>query len=449
MYQINPQASGKELRLEPRPDDQTDRTTARLPRPTRQAKTDGQARTHFDREESESDHSLSLLARILQLSKDLGRAGTKLAHEPYPTDCPDRTAFALLLTAKEPLDPTKLLLSVGLVSHIKQRFEIASLLDRCITSGNKLVREYERPFRNLCATHHSISSPSEFISLPIRSSDPFMAYQVETMSSEDERSRHGNSVAGLSNLQMRALNDSFTNLKNTGLEQIHPRLDEIQKNSNQTNQARPLRNYHAYTLSGRCVATKSEPKLGRYEATELESKLGRYDDQIIPTKVRATDRSRKTDRAVYQINPQASGKELRLEPRPDDRTDRTTARLPRPTHQAKTDANARTHFDREESESGHSLSRLVHLIRAECPSERTDGSAGHYDQFLNFDDQNFSKARILQLSKDLGRLEPSWRMSLTRPTVLTAPRLSCSLPRRNHLVLTNLDGSRRVIFDQI
>ena len=42
-------------------------------------------------------------------------------------------------------------------------------------------------------------------------------------------------------------------------------------------------------------------------------------------------------------------------------------------------------------------------IRAECPDERTDGSTGLYDQFLNFDDQNFSKARILQLSKDLGR----------------------------------------------
>uniref|UniRef100_A0A0D3BH03 Uncharacterized protein n=1 Tax=Brassica oleracea var. oleracea TaxID=109376 RepID=A0A0D3BH03_BRAOL len=48
------------------------------------------------------------------------------------------------------------------------------------------------------------------------------------MGSEDERSRPGNSVAGLSNLQMRALNDSFTNLMNAGLEQIHLRLDEIQ-----------------------------------------------------------------------------------------------------------------------------------------------------------------------------------------------------------------------------
>ncbi|KAF3541800.1 hypothetical protein F2Q69_00020675 [Brassica cretica] len=42
-------------------------------------------------------------ARILQLSKDLGRAGTKLAHEPYPTDCPGRAKTVLLLTAKEPL----------------------------------------------------------------------------------------------------------------------------------------------------------------------------------------------------------------------------------------------------------------------------------------------------------------------------------------------------------
>ncbi|KAF3521260.1 hypothetical protein DY000_02060535 [Brassica cretica] len=48
------------------------------------------------------------------------------------------------------------------------------------------------------------------------------------MSGEDERSRPGNSVACLSNLQMGALNDSFTKLMNTGLEHIHQKLDEIQ-----------------------------------------------------------------------------------------------------------------------------------------------------------------------------------------------------------------------------
>ncbi|KAF3594640.1 hypothetical protein DY000_02020673 [Brassica cretica] len=124
---------------------------------------------------------------------------------------------------------------------------------------------------------------------------------------------------------------------------------------------------------------------------------GAQDDQIIPTEVRATDQ------AVYRIDPRKSGKDLRLEPRLDDRTDQTEACLPRTTRQAKTDGQARTHFDREEPETDHSLSLLVRLIRAECPDERTDRSAGQYVQFLNFDDQNFSKAQILQLSKDLGR----------------------------------------------
>ncbi|KAF3559016.1 hypothetical protein F2Q69_00013111 [Brassica cretica] len=85
MYRIDPRAAGKELRLELRPDDRTYRTRACLPWPTHQATTNGRARTHFDRVKTETDHSLSLFAQILQLSKDLGRAGTKLAHEPYPT----------------------------------------------------------------------------------------------------------------------------------------------------------------------------------------------------------------------------------------------------------------------------------------------------------------------------------------------------------------------------
>ena len=64
---------------------------------------------------------------------------------------------------------------------------------------------------------------------------------------------------------------------------------------------------------------------------------GAQDDQIISIEVPATDR------AVYRISPRKSGKELRLELRPDDRTE---ARLPRTTRQTKTDGQARTHFDR-------------------------------------------------------------------------------------------------------
>ena len=45
---------------------------------------------------------------------------------------------------------------------------------------------------------------------------------------EKKQNRPGNSVDGLSNLQMRALNDSMTNLMNPGLDQIHRRLVELQ-----------------------------------------------------------------------------------------------------------------------------------------------------------------------------------------------------------------------------
>lgn len=71
------------------------------------------------------------------------------------------------------------------------------------------------------------------------------------MSSEDEMSRPGNSYAGLSNLQMRALNDNITNLVNAGLEQIHQLLDEMQV-SQQTQartgarRGRPRRNHRSH-----------------------------------------------------------------------------------------------------------------------------------------------------------------------------------------------------------
>ncbi|KAF2594015.1 hypothetical protein F2Q70_00044692 [Brassica cretica] len=62
VYQLDPRTSGLELRLDPRSDARIDRTEVRLSRPTRQAKTDGQARTNLTRANSDSDHGFSLLA---------------------------------------------------------------------------------------------------------------------------------------------------------------------------------------------------------------------------------------------------------------------------------------------------------------------------------------------------------------------------------------------------
>ncbi|KAF3502337.1 hypothetical protein F2Q69_00042265 [Brassica cretica] len=64
VYRLDPRTSGFELRPDPRPDARTDQTEARLFRPTRQAKTDGQARTNLARANSDSDHGISLLARL-------------------------------------------------------------------------------------------------------------------------------------------------------------------------------------------------------------------------------------------------------------------------------------------------------------------------------------------------------------------------------------------------
>ena len=64
------------------------------------------------------------------------------------------------------------------------------------------------------------------------------------MSSDDERNRPGNSVAGLSNLQMRALNDSMSNMLNACLDQIHQRLLQANQTHPRTGarRDRPRRN---------------------------------------------------------------------------------------------------------------------------------------------------------------------------------------------------------------
>nr|XP_018453399.1 PREDICTED: nudix hydrolase 3-like [Raphanus sativus] len=64
------------------------------------------------------------------------------------------------------------------------------------------------------STHAPVAEQSIFISEKPKG----------TMTSEDERSRPGNSFVGLSNLQMRKINDSVANLIHAGLEQIHQKL---------------------------------------------------------------------------------------------------------------------------------------------------------------------------------------------------------------------------------
>ncbi|KAF3560706.1 hypothetical protein DY000_02016347 [Brassica cretica] len=87
----------------------------------------------------------------------------------------------------------------------------------------------------------------------------------------------------------------------------------------------------------------------------LEKMLHQHENQDVLnnfTEVSSSDRTDQTDRAV----PRASRLELRLEPRPDYRTDRTGARLPQPTRHPKTHGRARLSLGREETEDGHAFS---------------------------------------------------------------------------------------------
>ncbi|KAF2533223.1 hypothetical protein F2Q70_00031437 [Brassica cretica] len=128
------------------------------------------------------------------------------------------------------------------------------------------------------------------------------------------------------------------------------------------------------------------------------------DDQIISAEVHPSVRTRQTDCAVYRIDPRMSGKELRLDPRPAVRTDRTESRPSRPIRQARTDDRARINFERTDSDSDRSFSFLFRLGRTACTDERTDGLTDYFDPIFEFDHQEFSKATILKLSDDLGHI---------------------------------------------
>ncbi|KAF2600556.1 hypothetical protein F2Q68_00009709 [Brassica cretica] len=113
--------------------------------------------------------------------------------------------------------------------------------------------------------------------------------------------------------------------------------------------------------------------------------------------------------------------ELQPDPRPDHRTDRTEARLSRPTRQPKADGQARIHLGRANSDPDHSYSLLARLPRTTCTGDCTDDLSSLVDQIMDFSFGYFSKARILKLSKDLGYVETQLVRSERPATLADSP----------------------------
>ncbi|CAG7863272.1 unnamed protein product, partial [Brassica rapa] len=87
------------------------------------------------------------------------------------------------------------------------------------------------------------------------------------------------------------------------------------------------------------------------------------------TEVQSIDRSEKTARAVYRLDPHSFRLELQDNPRPDGQINRTEVRLSRPVRHAKSIGQVRSEVDRVESKFDHGLSLLSRLGRTD---DRTD-----------------------------------------------------------------------------
>ncbi|KAF3525134.1 hypothetical protein F2Q69_00050549 [Brassica cretica] len=104
----------------------------------------------FEEEPLDYPHQGARLDSRKPLDEDLGPI---FDEEDEPGPVFDEETTSITSIAME--TPSKHLFPVGLVRHIKQRIEIASLLDRCVTSGNKLASGISAAFRICCATLQS------------------------------------------------------------------------------------------------------------------------------------------------------------------------------------------------------------------------------------------------------------------------------------------------------
>ncbi|WZZ66301.1 hypothetical protein YC2023_077671 [Brassica napus] len=64
--------------------------------------------------------------------------------------------------------------------------------------------------------------------------------------------------------------------------------------------------------------------------------------------------------------------------------------------------HARLDLDHEVSQNDRNFSLLARLAHTARTGDRTDGLIDPFDQFMHFDQPNFTKARIFHLSEDIG-----------------------------------------------
>ena len=131
--------------------------------------------------------------------------------------------------------------------------------------------------------------------------------------------------------------------------------------------------------------------------------------------------------------------ELQLEP-PDDRTDRTRARLPRPIRQAKTDGQARINLGQANSDSDRSFSLLARLARTACTGDRSDDLASLFDPMMDFSFGNSLRQGSLGFLKTWATLERNLSdQNVLRPLLIVLRPLLSTRTNLTALDTTSLD----------
>ncbi|WZZ70247.1 hypothetical protein YC2023_081617 [Brassica napus] len=120
-------------------------------------------------------------------------------------------------------------------------------------------------------------------------------------------------------------------------------------------------------------------------------------DQTVRTN--PSDHPDRTARAVHRIDPQTSGLELSMEPRPRDGFDRPTSLISQPIQHSKTDSQTRFNLGREESEDVHRFSLMALLVRPACPKGSPAVLASVPDPLMDFSHPYFTKAWKLNCLK--------------------------------------------------
>uniref|UniRef100_A0A0D3E8L5 Uncharacterized protein n=1 Tax=Brassica oleracea var. oleracea TaxID=109376 RepID=A0A0D3E8L5_BRAOL len=394
VYRIDSRTSGMELRLEPRPDNRADHSRARLSRPSRHSKDNSQARLSLGREEHEDRHGFSP-----------GRPSRQSRRSPYRYRRASIRMFGLHKKSNQASKPQQ--------DKQRNQRKRQNMLD----DDEKRVRNGDRPFTKAKRSNYDMLDRNElqtYASLEKMLHKAIFAIQqlkkkgnTNTSSAPKQHNLRRGNLSSLSNSTLKTNEISFdkskavkttskahstmcfkchmighyankyqnhkplVTLENDKVE-TEPEKEELSVSlpifddfSNEPMEGLDEEQIRGHQANQEGSSSTQKPDRTQEGGNDVPQSMNQYmepaphgDQDVLnnSTEVHPSNRTDQTDRAVYRIDPRTSGMELRLEPRPENRTERTRARLSRPSRQSKDNSRARFCLGREEPEYIHGFS---------------------------------------------------------------------------------------------